>query len=64
MTPEATNLIDGHQHELKCMAEFASVLGTDSLDANGAKEGYFPIRQAEGNQLAFAATKSFAASMN
>jgi hypothetical protein len=38
--------------DLKYMAEFAAEL-VQCLDGNGADEGYFRIRQDEGNRLAF-----------
>jgi hypothetical protein len=53
MSPETYNAVDGQLHELKHMAEFASALSCDDLDGNGAKEGYFHIRQDEGNRLGF-----------
>jgi hypothetical protein len=53
ISPKAYDALDGQLNELKHMAEFANAICCDDMDGHGAKEGYFHIRQDEGNRLGF-----------
>ena len=51
-TWDTVNEIDSKLQDIKYMAEFAGEL-VNTLDGNGAREGYFHITRDEGNRLAF-----------
>ena len=51
-TWDTVNEIDSKLQDIKYMAEFAGEL-VNTLDGNGAKEGYFHITRDEDNRLAF-----------